>query len=128
MAVNFHFAFTPDDSIRDLLGFKPKAVNDEYNTSDYPVDIIPFDKFFLDYDIAQGLIFTGKRSRIVFNWTMAVDRGFEYVEIFRGGIIWYMMESNDFSSKRNFKLKNVKGGLVSFNGQSITFGLSIKEV
>ena len=30
-------AFTPNDSIRDLLGFKPK-LNEEYNLSEYPVD------------------------------------------------------------------------------------------
>ena len=35
-------AFTPDDSIRDLLGFKPKVIHEEYNLSDYPVDILSF--------------------------------------------------------------------------------------
>ena len=34
----------------------------------------------------------------------------------------------DFISNINFKLKNEHNKLVSFNGQSITFRLSIKEV
>ena len=39
-----------------------------------------------------------------------------------------MMGNKDFLSNINFKLKNEYGNLVSFNGQSITFRLSIKEV
>ena len=37
--------FNPDDSIRDLLGYKPNILNKEYNLSDHPVDILSF-KFF----------------------------------------------------------------------------------
>ena len=58
---------------------------------------------------------------------MTVDPGYKYVESFAGGITWYMMESKDIISSINFKLKNENNQLVSFNGQSITFRLSIKE-
>ena len=68
-------AFTPDDSIRDLLGFKPKVIHEEYNLSDYPVDILSFDNFFIQADIVQGMIFKGKRSGIIHNFTMDVDPG-----------------------------------------------------
>ena len=34
----------------------------------------------------------------------------------------------DFISNISFKLRNENGEIVSFNGQSITFRLSIKEV
>ena len=39
-----------------------------------------------------------------------------------------MMESKDIISSISFKLQNENGNLVSFNDQSITFRLSIKEV
>ena len=39
-----------------------------------------------------------------------------------------MMESKDLISKISFKLKNGIGNLVSFNGQTFTLRLSIKEV
>ena len=39
-----------------------------------------------------------------------------------------MMESKEIISSINFKLKNEKRNLVSFNGQSVTFRLSIKEI
>ena len=39
-----------------------------------------------------------------------------------------MMENKDFISSISFKLRNENGEIVSFNGQSITFRLSIKEV
>ena len=51
---------------------------------------------------------------------MDVDPAFKYTEKFRGGIQWYMMDTKDFISSINFKLKNENGNLVSFNGQSIT--------
>ena len=74
------------------------------------------------------MIFKGKRSGIIHNFTMDVDPGYKYIEKFRGGVQWYMMETKDFISSINFKLKNENGELVSFNGQSVTFRLSIKEV
>ena len=40
-------AFTSDDSIKDLLGFKPSIIHEEYNLSDNPVDILSFDNFSL---------------------------------------------------------------------------------
>ena len=73
------------------------------------------------------MIFKGKRSGIFFNFTMDVNPGYKYIHKFRGGIQWYMMESKDIISSICSKLKNEKNEPVSFNGQSVTFRLSIKE-
>ena len=73
------------------------------------------------------MILRGKRTGIIHNLTMTVNPGYKYVEDFRGGIQWYMMESKDIISSINFRLKNENGCIVSFNGQSVTFRLSIKE-
>ena len=120
--------FVPDDSIRELLGFNKITIFEEYNLSPNPVDILSFDNIFLECDIAQGMIFKGRKSNIIHNWTMTVDPVYKHVEKFSGGVQWYMMESKDIISSICFKLKNEKGNLVSFNGQSITFRLSIKEI
>ena len=74
------------------------------------------------------MIFKGKRSGIIFNFTMDVSPGYKYIEKFRGGVQWYIMESKDNISSIRFKLKNENKQLVSFNGQSLTFRLSIKEI
>ena len=73
------------------------------------------------------MIFKGKRSGILHNLTTDVDLRYSYIENFRGGVQWYMMESKDNFSSICFKLKNENNQLVSFNGQGITFKLSIKE-
>ena len=119
--------FVPDDSIRELLGFNKTTIFEEYNLSPSPVDILSFDNIFLECDIAQGKIFKGRKSNIIHNWTMTVDPGYKYVEKFSGGISWYLMQSNDIISSICFKLKNENNHLVSINGQSLTFRLSIKE-
>ena len=119
--------FVPDESIRDLLGLNRTAIYEEYNLSPNPVDILSFDNFFLDCDIAQGMIFKGKRSGIIHNSTLDVDPRYKYIEKFRGIVQWYMVESKDIISSNCFKLKNENNRLVSFNGQSITFRLSSKE-
>ena len=59
---------------------------------------------------------------------MTVDPGYKYVVKFSGGISWYMTQSKDIISSICFKLKNENNQIVSFNGQSITFRLSIKEI
>ena len=121
-------SFRPDDSIGYLLGFNKRTIYDEYNLSDNPVDILSFDNIFIECDIAQGMIFKGNRSGIFHSFTMDVDPGYNYIEKFRGNIQWYMVKTHDFKSSINLKLKNENGDLVSFNGQSVTFRLSIKEV
>ena len=121
-------SFKPDDSIGSLLGFNKRIIYEEYNLSDNPVDILSFDNISLEGNIAQGMIFRGKRSRIFHTYTMDVDPGYKYIEKFRGEVQWYMMESKDIISSICFKLKNENGNLVSFNGQSVTFRLSTKKI
>ena len=48
------------------------------------------------------------------------DARYKYIEIFTGGVPWYMMEKKDFISSINFRLKNENNEFLSFNGQSIT--------
>ena len=98
------------------------------NLSSNPVDIISFDNIFIETDIAQGMIFEGRRSGIIHNFTMDIDPGYKYIEKFQGGIAWFMLVSQDVISSINFKLENENKNLVSFNGQSVTFRLSIKEI
>ena len=121
-------SFTPDDSIRDPLGFNASTMYEEYNLSPNPIDILSFDSFFIECDIALGMIFSGNRSGIIHSFTMDVDPGYKYIEKFRGGVQWYMLDTEDFSSGINFKLRNEANELLSFNGQSFTFRLSIKEI
>ena len=120
-------SFVFNDSIRNLLGFHETILHKEYNLSPNPVDILAFDSIFLQSDIVKGMIFKG-RSGIIHTWTMTVDPGYIYVEKFAGGITWYMAETRDVISSTSFKLKNENNELVSFNGQSISFRLSIKEI
>ena len=121
-------SFRPQDSIGPLLGFNKRTIYEEYNLSDNPVDILSFDNIFIEIDIARGMIFKGKRSGIIFNFTMNVNPGYKYIHKFHGGTQWYMMESKDNISSIRFKLKNEHGNLVSFNGQNVNFRLSIEEI
>ena len=49
------------------------------------------------------MIFKGKRSGIIDNFTMDVDPGYKHVKKLRGGIQWYMMDTKDFISSNYFK-------------------------
>ena len=120
--------FAPDDSMGDLLGFTKTTIYEEYNLSPNPVDILSFNNIFLECNIAQVLNFKGKRSEIIQNFTMDLYPGYKLIEKFRGGVQWYLMESKDIISSICSKLKNENNHLVSFNGQSITSRLSVKEI
>ena len=121
-------SFKPTDSLGSLLGFNKGSIYEEYNSSDNPVDILSFDNNFFETDIGQGLIFKGRRSGIIHTSTMDVDPGYKYIKKFRGGVQWYMMESKDSISSIKYRLKNENNQIVSFNSQSVTFRLSIKEI
>ena len=107
--------------MRNLIGFQPTVIHEEYNSSDSPVDILSVEEIFFESYIPQGTIFPGKRSSIIHNWTMTVDPGYEHIENFAGVISCFMMESKGFRSKISFGLKNENGHLVSFDCQSLTF-------
>ena len=85
-------SFMFDDSIGDLLGFNARTLYSEYTPSNNPVDILAFDNIFLECNIAQGMIFKGKRSGKFHNFTMDVDPGYKYIEKFRVGVLYYMIE------------------------------------
>ena len=73
-------AFTSKDSIKKLLVFKTKVIHEEHNLWYFPVDILSFDNIFLECDIAQGMIFKGKRSRLFLIFTIDVNPGYKYIE------------------------------------------------
>ena len=122
------YTLAPDDSIRGLLRFNKTTIYEEYNLSPNPVDILSFDNIFLECDVAQGMIFRGKRSGIIQNFTMDVNPGYKYIEKFRGGVQCYMTEIEDIISSICFKLKNENNQIVSFNGRNIIFRLLMKEI
>ena len=111
-----------------MFGFGKSTIFEEYNILSNPVDIISFDNIFIETDVAEGMIFRGRRTGIIFNWQMDVNHGYKYIHKFRGGVQWYMLQNKDIISSISFKLKNENNELVSFNGQSVTFRLSIKEI
>ena len=121
-------SFMFDDSIKDLLGFNTRTLYEEYTLSNNPVDILSIDNNFIECKIARGMIFKGKRSGKIHNFTMDVDSSYKFIEKFHGGVQWYMMESKDIIPSICFNLKNENENLKSFKGQSLTFRLSIKEV
>ena len=120
--------FPSDDSIRDLSAFNASRIYEEYNLSPNIVDILSFDQVSIQSITAQGMIFKGKMSGLYHNFTMDVDPGYKYIKKFRGDVQWYMMKSEAFISSISIKLKNEKNDFELFNGQSIKFILSIKEI
>ena len=58
---------------------------------------------------------------------MDVDPSYKNIEKFLCSLQWYMMNTKDFISCIGFKLKIENIDLVSFNGQSTTSRVSIKE-
>ena len=121
-------SFVLDDSKGTLLGFTEILLWGKYKLSDNAVDILSFDNIFIETEIAQEMIFKGRQTGIIHNHTMDVTPGYKYIEKSGRGIQWYMVETKDFISSINLKLINEYGNLVSFNGETVTFRLSIKEV
>ena len=97
--------FVFNDSIGNFVGFNETILWEGYNLSPNPVDILSFDNIFIECDIAQRMIFKGKRTGINHNFTMDVDPGYKYIKKFQGGIAWFMLYSKDVISSINFKLK-----------------------
>ena len=87
-ATGSEISFVHDDSIRDLLGFDSVVKNQKYTLSPNPVDIISFDKKFLETDTAQKLTFGDRRSGIIHEFAMAGDLGYKYIRKISAGLQW----------------------------------------
>ena len=120
-------SFLPDDFIRKFSGFNANTLYEEYNLSPNPVDILSFANKFFECDIPQGMIFRRKRRGLVHIFTMYVDPGYKDIEKIRGGVQWYMMGSESFISSISVILKKEDNQLVTFNGESTTFRILIRE-
>ena len=59
---------------------------------------------------------------------MKISPRHKYTANVRDAVQWYMLKNEDFVSSVSFELRSENNEIVSFNGQSITFRLSIKEV
>ena len=68
-------SFVFEDSIRNLLGFNESILYKDYNPSPNPLDILSFDKIFLECDIVNGMIYKQKRSGTIHNWPITVNPG-----------------------------------------------------
>ena len=53
-------SFLFDDSIRDILGLNARRLYEEYTPSNNPVDILSFDKNFIETNTAKGMVFKRK--------------------------------------------------------------------
>ena len=101
-------SFMFDDSVRDPWGFHAITLYEEYNLSYNLVDILSFYNLLLETNIAQTMIFRGKRSGIIHKWAMTVDTVYKYKEKIAGGISLYMMENKDFDQSVSYKFKKCK--------------------
>ena len=84
--IGTQISFVHDDSFRDLLLFDPVVMYEKHNLLQNPVDKLLFDKNYLGTDIAQVMIFKGKRSGLIAIFGMDVDPRYKYIENFRDGI------------------------------------------
>ena len=98
-------SFVFDDSVGILLGFNEILMWAKYILSNNPVDILSFDIIFIETNISRALIFKGEQTVSTNSSTMDVNPGYKYIEKFRGGVQWYIMESKDIISSICFKLK-----------------------
>ena len=76
------------ESLRDLLGFIPETGCETYNLSPHTVDFSSFDNISIETDIAQEMIFRGKRTGIIRIYTKNVSPGVNLVEEFRQRVQW----------------------------------------
>ena len=91
-------SLSPEDSIRDILGFSADKIYGEYNLARTPVDVLSFDNTFLECENDQRLVFKSKRSGTILNITMHVSPGSKNVEKFKGGVQWYLANTKGFTS------------------------------
>ena len=81
----------------------------------------------MEIDIAEGMIFRGKRWDLIHTFTKDVEPGSKCIEKICASVQWFTKESKDCLSNISFERKSENGKRASFNGQSIILRLSLRE-
>ena len=79
-------SFVHNDSIRDLLGFRPNVIYEEYNLSDNPVNTLSIAGKYLETDIAQSPVFKKERTGLIHKFTKNVYLGSKQLKT---SLRWY---------------------------------------
>ena len=61
----------------DILRVDPVVTYEKYSLSPKPVNKIPFEQIFVETDNTQGIIFKGRRSGRIHNFTKNIGPGYQ---------------------------------------------------
>ena len=124
---NYEIDFTKPNTIRDLLGFKPKKLRTPYNVSDSTIQIIKTSAILIKCDLVSGGYMNGVKEGILYSFpSMTVPIGYK-INISAPTIIYLPINKKVISSIL-FQITNQKGDLIDLKGEEIALAVHIKQV
>lgn len=72
--------FTPDNSLRTMLGFNAQMYNSPYNESPNPVNILNVNSILVNIDTVSGAYVQGTILPVIYSFFPNVSPGFKIVE------------------------------------------------
>ncbi|KAL9966048.1 hypothetical protein ACROYT_G024059 [Oculina patagonica] len=118
--------FTPDDSLRELLGFEATTYNTQTNESTNPVQIIPVNSILINVDVVEGSYVSGTPKPIIYSFFPNVGPGFKIIEVPRN-LVYLRMNRKQIANMR-VRITDQNDKLLNLRGENITIRLHIKEL
>lgn len=123
---NVPIDFTPNDSIRTLLGFKPRLLApNKLHIGDYPARISAVNVICIDCNLISGSYSNNREVHILHETFPDVEPGYKIVDS-PVNVIYLPVNSNTIDSI-TIKIVDQDGKLINFRGETITVRLHLKR-
>ena len=119
--------FTPSDSIRELLGFRPDIfLANKTHHSDLPVKILKINSLRVQCNITTGSYINNQRDHTIHEFFPSVEPGYKIIEV-PSSVIYLPIIVNSIDHLQ-IRIEDQNGDIVNFRGEEITIRLHIKSI
>jgi len=126
IATNYKVDFTPNNSIRSVLGFRRWVYGEGYNESEEIVNIMSVNSLRVTSDIIGASYANGTTGNVIYSFFPNVGPGYKIIEV-PHNLIYLPVTLRTISSMET-KLTDQNGNLLNLRGEELSIRFHLREV
>ena len=125
IAANYMVDFTPENSVRSVLGFNALMYSSGYNESENIVNILSVTSLRITSDIIGSSYSNGSNENTIYSFFPSVGPGYKIIEV-PVNLVYLPITMNTISSMET-KLIDQNGKLINLRGEELSIRFHIRE-
>ena len=122
---NYQVDFTPENSVRSVLGFNSEIYTEPFQESEDEVNIMNVNSILVNVDIITGSYVNGKMQPMIYCFFPNVSPGYKIIE--KPVHLKYLPVTLDTIASLRVYITDQDGKLLNLRGELLTIRLDIRE-